>query len=152
LLTLHPRGADAWFDSTTETIYRFETMWQSKILRVATPFGWRLFEMTHKLIWQRMLAGTMSNRERAIARYQQHLAEVKAAVPSERLLVFSVDEGWQPLCTFLGLPVPDVAFPNVNDRIAFRRDLDKMARAAYGILAISILLVGGAIYGIARIV
>jgi Sulfotransferase domain len=150
LLTLHPRGADAWFDSTTETIYRFQTMWQSRLLRLATPSGWRLSDMVGKLVWQRMLAGTMPNRRLAIGRYQQHIAEVKAAVPPERLLIYSVDQGWRPLCDFLGLPVPDVAFPNVNDRTEFRQMLDKMARAAYGVLTVGALLAAGAIYGLIR--
>jgi hypothetical protein len=39
-----------------------------------------------------------------------------AAVPPGRLLVYSVRDGWDPLCTFLGRPVPDVPFPNINDR------------------------------------
>jgi hypothetical protein len=36
-------------------------------------------------------------------------------VPADRLLVWDVREGWGPLCAFLGLPVPDEPFPNVND-------------------------------------
>lgn len=39
---------------------------------------------------------------------------VKRSVPSKRLLVFSEDEGWEPLCKFLGKPVPDVPFPRGN--------------------------------------
>jgi hypothetical protein len=148
LLTLHPRGADAWYESTVETIYRFETMWQIKLLGLVSPSARHLRDMTHKLIWQRMLAGAMANRSRAIARYQAHIDEVKAVVPAERLLIFSVDQGWHPLCDFVGQPLPDVAFPNVNDREEFRHRLDKMARAAYAILAAGALLVAGAIYGL----
>ena len=32
-----------------------------------------------------------------------------------RLLVFDVTEGWEPLCKFLGVQVPDGSFPRVND-------------------------------------
>lgn len=39
--------------------------------------------------------------------YEQRIAEVKASVPADRLLVFNVKQGWEPLCAFLGLPVPD---------------------------------------------
>jgi hypothetical protein len=38
------------------------------------------------------------------------------ALPPERLLVFSPKEGWQPLCAFLGVPVPESPFPRVNSR------------------------------------
>ena len=52
-----------------------------------------------------------------MAEYEAHTAEVRAAVPPERLLVFNVTDGWEPLCNFLGVPVPDTPFPNVNDRV-----------------------------------
>ena len=42
---------------------------------------------------------------------------VKATVPPERLLVFSVKEGWEPLCNFLDQPVPDEPFPHINDKV-----------------------------------
>jgi hypothetical protein len=45
--------------------------------------------------------------------------EVKQSVPSERLLVWSVGEGWEPLCEFLEVPIPDMAFPHVNDTQEF---------------------------------
>ena len=34
---------------------------------------------------------------------------------TERFLEFNVKEGWKPLCAFLGKPVPETAFPKVND-------------------------------------
>ena len=30
--------------------------------------------------------------------------------------MFDVREGWEPLCTFLDLRIPDIPFPNVNDK------------------------------------
>ena len=50
----------------------------------------------------------------AIAAYERHNADVVAAVPSERLLVWRPEDGWPPLCAALGLPVPDEPFPRVN--------------------------------------
>jgi hypothetical protein len=40
--------------------------------------------------------------------------------PAERLLVYEVREGWEPLCRFLGVDVPDALFPRLNDRLAFQ--------------------------------
>ena len=37
-------------------------------------------------------------------------------VPAERLLVFEARDGWQPLCDFLGVAVPDAPYPRVNSR------------------------------------
>ncbi len=52
----------------------------------------------------------------AIARYE---AEVQRIVPADRLLVWSVSDGWEPLCEFLEVPVPDMPFPYLNDTKTF---------------------------------
>lgn len=41
---------------------------------------------------------------------------VEALVPPERLLRFDVRDGWEPLCAFLGVPVPNQPFPWTNRR------------------------------------
>ncbi len=151
LLTLHPGGAEAWYKSTMETIYFTELMWQFKLLKLTTPFGRKLGDMTRKLIWQRSHKGSMANREAAIARYEEHTAEVKAAVPADKLLVYSVDQGWGPLCEFLGVALPDGEFPNVNDRAAFQKTIANLTKGAYGILAIGALALAAIIYGIVSI-
>lgn len=135
LLTLHPHGADAWYASTLDTIYFTESMWQFKILKWFTPFGHKLGHLCRRLIWQRSHRGTMANRAQAIARYHEHIAEVTAAIPADQLLVYSVDQGWAPLCAFLGAPVPGTPFPKVNDRAQFKQTISKMTRGAYVILA-----------------
>jgi hypothetical protein len=37
-------------------------------------------------------------------------------IPAEKLLEFNVKQGWGPLCSRLGLPVPNVPFPHQNER------------------------------------
>ena len=39
---------------------------------------------------------------------------VRAEVPADRLLVYEVTQGWEPLCAFLGVPVPDEPFPSAS--------------------------------------
>ena len=53
----------------------------------------------------------------------RHEAEVKRSIPAERLLVFDVAEGWEPLCRFLGVPVPDEPFPRTNSSEEFQARL-----------------------------
>ncbi len=48
-----------------------------------------------------------------------HNEEVKRVVPAERLLVWEVGEGWEPLCEFLEVDVPDEPLPHANDRDTF---------------------------------
>ncbi|HQU16791.1 MAG: hypothetical protein B7Z66_11185 [Chromatiales bacterium 21-64-14] len=151
ILTLHPRGADAWYESTMDTIYFTETMWQFKVLKFTTPFGHKFGDMSHKLIWERSHKGTMNDRGKAIAHYHQHIADVKRAVPADRLLVFSADQGWKPLCDFLGVAVPETEFPNVNDRTAIKKTLSDLTRGAYGILGIGAALIAGSIYEAVRL-
>lgn len=151
ILTLHPRGAEAWYASSVDTIYSTELRWQFKVLELTTPFGRKFSDMTRKLIWQRSHKGTMADRDKAIAHYHQYIKEVKAAVPPGQLLVFSSDQGWQPLCDFIGVPVPDTEFPNVNDRAQIKKDLNNMERAAYAILGIGAAGLVGLIYGAFRL-
>jgi hypothetical protein len=147
LLTLHPGGAEAWYESTLDTIYFTESMWQFKVLQLTTPFGRKMGEMCHKLIWQRSHQGTMRDRAKAIAHYNRHIDEVRAAVPADRLLVFSVDQGWTPLCQFLGVPVPATPFPNVNDRNAIKQTIREITKGAYVILGVAAAALLGAIWG-----
>lgn len=151
LLTLHPKGAEAWFDSTMETIYFTETMWQFKVLELLTPFGRKFGPMSRKLIWGRAHRGTMPDRQRAIAYYKEHIETVKAAVPPERLLVYSVDQGWEPLCAFLGVPVPATPFPNVNDRAEFQKVKCGIVKGAYVLLGLSTVAIGALAYGAFRL-
>ncbi|GAA5186137.1 sulfotransferase family protein [Rugosimonospora acidiphila] len=59
------------------------------------------------------------DEDSAVQVFNQHIAEVKAIVPAEQLLVFQVSEGWGPLCDFLGVPVPAEEFPHVNESDGF---------------------------------
>lgn len=59
----------------------------------------------------------------AIAVFERHNAEVRATVPAERLVEWQPGDGWQPLCSALGLPVPDEPFPHANSTAEFRTGL-----------------------------
>jgi len=148
LLTLHPRGAEAWYESTIETIYFTENRWQFKILELLTPFGRKFGDMSRKLIWGRTLNGVMGDKAKAVARYDAYVGEVKAAVPPDKLLIFKVSDGWEPLCAFLGVAAPDTKFPNVNDRAQFQKLLAGVMMGAYvilaGIAATAVVVFGGA--------
>jgi len=150
LLTLHPRGPRAWYESTIDTIYFTENRWQFKLLRYFAPFVRKMGDMSRKLIWQRNHQGTMNEPERAIAHYDRHIEDVKAAVPPEKLLIFRVDQGWGPLCEFLGVPVPSEPFPNVNDRAQIKKVIAGMAIGAYVIIGLGVVAVGGLVWALAR--
>ena len=122
IFTLHPKGPEAWYDSTRGTIYA------GTELDAGTPFGKKINMMMDNLIWNGLMQRTMETRDLALARYHSHLADVRATVPPDQLLVYTVTEGWDPLCAFLGLPVPAEPFPQVNGREEMARVTTRLKR------------------------
>jgi hypothetical protein len=59
---------------------------------------------------------TSESMQAAFERFNQ---EAQDTVPANRLLVWSAGDGWEPLCEFLELPVPDTPFPCLNDGAEF---------------------------------
>ena len=109
------RDPDRWYDSTLETIYQARTM-VAPWVRRTVPLVDRYFQVNDAMIWDGLFEGAFEDRARAIGIYEARTQEVVAAVPADRLLVFDVRDGWEPLCAFLGVAVPDGPFPRVNSR------------------------------------
>ncbi len=65
--------------------------------------------------------------------YEEHNARVKAIVAPERLLVYHPGDGWEPLCKFLGRPVPEDDFFNTNSGAEF----NKMTKSMHCMLAMA---------------
>jgi hypothetical protein len=127
-VVLTRRDPDAWYESMRETAWaiRCETpAW----LRDPVPRLGRSFEVMERAAWQGFFEGRFEDPAFAKAKLIEHEARVAALVPPERLLVMGVDEGWAPLCAFLGHPVPDEPFPDANERAVFGRRL-RLVRAA----------------------
>lgn len=125
------RDPDRWYDSTRDTIYRAQTV-VAPWVRKALPFVDQAFEVNDALIWNGLFEGRFEDRARAIDVFEARTQEVMDAVPPDRLLVFDVAQGWEPLCAFLDVPVPDEPFPHVNDRAAMRRRLRAVRAVTHG--------------------
>jgi len=52
--------------------------------------------------------------------FNAHNDEVRRLVPADRLFVYESREGWEPLCTFLRVPVPVTPYPRANTTAEFR--------------------------------
>lgn len=72
---------------------------------------------------------------------------VRGLVPKERLLEWEVGDGWEPLCKFLGKPVPEVAFPHSNTRDKGWKERETQAtnKWFYGALLNFSLITGGVV-------
>jgi len=109
-VVLSVRDPDEWFDSVQKTIAPFLAGRGTH----PDPHGNAIAHMAHRLIAEDVFDGGISDRARATHRFRQHIDEVEDTIAPERLLVFNVAEGWEPLCAFLGKPVPDGPFPHLN--------------------------------------
>ncbi|KAK6223963.1 hypothetical protein LQW54_000109 [Pestalotiopsis sp. IQ-011] len=56
------------------------------------------------------------DEECARVAYDAYFREIRARVPPGRRLEYKLGSGWEPLCAFLGVDVPDVDFPNANEK------------------------------------
>jgi hypothetical protein len=119
-VVLTVRDPEAWWTSTATTIHGFRTAFAPWVRRAVPPVG-RFVEMVDALVWDGVFEGRFLDRDRAIAVFERHIEHVRATCPPDRLLVFDVAQGWEPLCAFLGVPVPARPFPHVNDATATRR-------------------------------
>jgi len=108
---LSVRPEDSWWRSFSSTIARL----------IANPNDFPLpphiqdmLVVGTEMIERQTFGCKVTDQAGALAAYRLRTEQVRAAIPAERLLVFDVAEGWGPLCRFLGVAVPDVAFPHVN--------------------------------------
>ncbi|MGH6993947.1 MAG: sulfotransferase family protein [Caulobacteraceae bacterium] len=102
------RDSEAWWRSTQSTIFAPRE-------DPPGPFR-RMVDSTVGVMFDQKL----NDRDLAISVFERHNASVKAAIPAERLLIYDLAEGWDPLCRFLAVPVPDTPMPKVNTTEEFR--------------------------------
>lgn len=107
-IVLVERDLDSWFASWTafcEDAYNPLFAW----LGALDPGFCGRIRSVGDLITQTQ-AGFSTDKDQVRVRsknaYQHHYRDVRAMVPKERLLSFDLKDGWEPLCKFLGKPVP----------------------------------------------
>jgi len=111
------RDAERWHASVMHTIYPMMT----RSLPADAPEALREFRaMVHELIVERTFDGRLGDRDHAVRAFERHNRAVIDAIPASRLLVYRAGDGWEPLCHFLDVPVPDEDFPHLNDTAWYR--------------------------------
>lgn len=76
---------------------------------------------------------------------QAHEDKVRSLVPKEQLLEMNLSDGWEPLCKFLGVPVPDEPFPRANDGAAADKYATKVLLKVLGVWLSIFSIVGYAL-------
>lgn len=121
------RDPERWYESARSTIYTVRDMVSSPFFSLGARLVPRLRHlrraalMVSGLAWDDTFGGRFEDREHATRTFERLNERVVERVPPERLLIYSVSEGWGPLCDFLGVEPPDEPFPSLNDARSFRR-------------------------------
>lgn len=113
-VVLTTRDPDSWFTSTQNTVLG--------PIRASASVGPppKFLEMMLAIGWNGSDPAT-HDKAAMVARMQKHNAAVVRDIPAERLLIWQTSEGWDRLCAFLGVPVPDWPFPRINSTEAFHK-------------------------------
>ncbi|THD38379.1 MAG: sulfotransferase family protein [Sphingomonas sp.] len=106
------RDPDKWFESTQATIFAP----QGPVANASADAG-PMGEFFASIMGP--MAGRMADRAFMTDYFRRHSAEVEAEIAPDRLLVYQAGQGWEPLCSFLGVPVPAEPYPSENSRAEF---------------------------------
>lgn len=112
------RDPHRWYKSFRETIVESHRKMWSFPMNIFAAFSsiantmWMMRKVNERFFGDAF--NHFDDEAAMVAVFERHAEEVKQHVPPNRLLIFHVKDGWQPLCDFLGLPIPCNAFPHVN--------------------------------------
>jgi Sulfotransferase domain len=116
LVLLSVRDPEAWYRSASNTIFlAFD--------RVPPPERVPWLNAVRKLLHDRF-GDQFDDPTAMMDAFQRHNDAVRRGIPAARLLEWRPEDGWEPICGRLGLPVPDDPFPMTNTT--------NEARAAFG--------------------
>ena len=112
LIVLSVRDSESWWQSTQNTIFRAIDSEDGPERK-----DWHAMVMA---MFDARFTADINDRDKCVPAFDRHNADVISRVPAEKLLVWQANEGWEPLCTALGLPVPEEPFPLTNTTEEFR--------------------------------
>ena len=108
LILLSTRSSESWWKSASQTIF------PSSAKMAGSPWHAMWLDLVRNRFTPRL-----DDRAAAIAAYERHNADVRAGAPKARLLEWTAQEGWGPLCRALGVPEPSTPFPHANSTDEF---------------------------------
>lgn len=138
------RDEESWWKSYIETIAPTSTLW-NVIYTVTFMRNYDFERMLFHCIFKPLCGGKgrAYDKDFMIAAFKAHNDDVKATVPSDKLLTFDVKSGWAPLCKFLDCPVPvETPFPHVWETAHFRKMIHERRQKALKRLALGVLFSG----------
>lgn len=133
-VVLGVRDPEEWYDSAARTVYAFTPKtWQQKLKLLPKRIKSKRFRgiaktlgLVEVYLWKKFFRGEFPDKAKAIERFNSFNEEVRQYVPAGQLLEYRAGEGWEPLCQFLGVPIPEEPFPHRNQRDQFIAQLTKL--------------------------
>ncbi|BCS17355.1 sulfotransferase family protein [Aspergillus puulaauensis] len=138
------RDAQSWERSMSQ-VASLSTLWFLRVVLLPLP-GMRWFvDYTQELevLWIKMFGVDRPN----VGVYGKHLERLRDVVPPEKLRLFNVKDGWEPLCEMLGVDVPEVPFPRINDSEAIDRTAQYHIRRGLLRWGAVVAVVGAVVWG-----
>jgi hypothetical protein len=112
------RDFDSWWNSYQVGVLDklFSPGQQIFVFLIRTVIGSRAADAMLKVNYG-LFKATSLPEIRAHARevYDEYYRKIRATIPVEKRLEYTMGDGWEPLCAFLGKDVPDMPFPRLND-------------------------------------
>ena len=118
------RDGDGWYRSIMNTIYPVSLKGRES----NDPNVRDRIDMAFEVIWDRLFDGRMDDKSHVISVFEAHNQRVIDSVPPDQLLVYRPGDGWEPLCGFLNVDVPDQDYPRVNTTEEFRQRVSASSR------------------------
>ena len=111
LVLLSVRDPEEWYKSASNTIFlAFDHL---------PPEVAPWMNAVRRLLHERF-SDRFDDASAMIEAYERHNDAVRKSVPLEQLLEWTPDDGWEPICKRLALPVPQEPFPVTNTTSDFR--------------------------------
>lgn len=128
------RDAEAWYNSAIETIFWATKPSFGRIFKmmIRMPFSSNVRKRLPVLKYDGEMIDTifgknLKDKQEIIRRFNAINEETLNFIPKDRSLVYEVKTGWEPLCNFLNVPIPDTPFPRSNTRDDFRKNVSQIA-------------------------
>jgi len=128
---LSEREEDSWVKSMANQLKTVEAV-KSRTMALLSPTMRKMYYIGDSNV--RALVGSCNKNSTCVfrKRYRIHNHHVKSIVSPDKLLVYNVQQGWKPLCDFLGCEVPPVAFPYENVKGEVAKSLVSLSVTRFG--------------------
>ncbi|KAI1346430.1 hypothetical protein F5Y01DRAFT_308270 [Xylaria sp. FL0043] len=146
ILNIRP-DLDAWYTSTIST-FCGNMVPRSHLL--LSYFDAELFWFFHGFLttmFREFYHGSFEKNGKWIG--EEHIAMVRGLVPKDKLLEWKVEDGWEPLCEFLGKDVPQMPFPNGNTTNHLGNRLAALHRKRLAKAKRNAIVMGASVIGLA---